>query len=328
MNLKVVFVAVVVLLSSGCSPAARAGSLPTEVIGIFPRDVAEFAVADLRQVRTLSWFPEFQKQVLPDQLRQFELFLASPGMGADSFVEQVAWGVVPSSSAPRPSQGAKGSQETIIVALGQFSPESTDAYFRARKRKVVNILNYSLYPLGGGSGDGGSFVCFMNSTVAVLGGREELERVIGIDENEEPSLLSNSDLAPLISQANPHSVIWGVLSASNALMEMQQLIPLIAKLPQSQQLLSTVHAFTLEIDADRGTQSSFEAVCASSDDAKTLAALLQAGLLYQSSHSGASIEEVSALLNQAKVGASGDRLDVTLQLADDQVVALLQHNSF
>lgn len=199
MKLKVLFAAVVVLSSFVWPLVARAGSLPTDVVGIFPRDVDAFAFADVQEARSLAWFPQFQKQVLPDQMRQFELFLASPGMDGNSWIEELAWATVPPALPSQPSNGGPLGQETIIVALGQFSPESTAAYFKARKRTVVNVRDHLLYPLNGGSGEGGSFVWFIDSTVAVLGGRKDIERVIRIYDNEEPSLLSNTDLAPLIS---------------------------------------------------------------------------------------------------------------------------------
>jgi hypothetical protein len=326
MNLRVLFISAIVLGSCVWSSVARAGALPTEVIAIFPPDVAEFAFADLQQARSLAWFPQLQKKVLPDQLRQFELFLASPGMDRDSRVEQLAWALVPLSSASQSPQDSTGGQESLIVALGQFSPESTGAYFKARQRSVVNVRDHSLYPLNGGSGIEGTLVWFVNSTVAVLGERKELERVIRISDNEESNLLSNSSLAPLISQANARSVIWGVLNTSSANHEMQALLPALAGFSQSQQLFSKVRAFTVEIDADLGTQSTFEAICASPDDANTFAALVQAALLYQSSRPDQPKQDMTALLSQAKVAATADRLNVTLALSNDQVVDLLQSN--
>jgi hypothetical protein len=328
MNFRIFFLVAIVLGSLAWSSVARAGALPTEVIGIFPPDVAEFAFTDLQQARPLPWFPQLQKKVLPDQLRQFELFLASPGMDRDSRVEQLAWALVPKSSASQAPPGDTGGQETVIAALGQFSPESTAAYFKARKRTVVNIRDHSLYPLNGGSGVGGTLVWFVDSTLAVLGEREELERVIGINDNEAPNLLSNPSLAALISQANPHSVIWGVLNSSRANLEMQTILPALAGFSQSQQLFSKVHAFTLEIDADSGTRSTFEAICTSPEDANMFASLLQAALLYQASGAGQPNQNMnmSALLNQAKVAASTNRLDVTVALTNEQVVDLLQTN--
>ena len=118
MNLKLMYLAVIVLASFAWASVARAGSLPTEVIGIFPPDVAEFAIADLQQARSLAWFPQLQRKVLPDQLRQFELFLASPGMDRDSRVEQLAWAAVPGSSASQPPQGATDSLGALAKGLG------------------------------------------------------------------------------------------------------------------------------------------------------------------------------------------------------------------
>jgi hypothetical protein len=255
---------------------------------------------------------------------------SSPGMDRDSRIEELAWAVVPPGSQAQPSDasGAPTGEETLIVALGQFSPQSTDAYFKAKKRSVIEVRNHFLYSLSGGSGDEGLFFCFVDSTVVVLGVRKEVERVIGILHGEEESLLSNSDLAPLISQADPHSVVWGVMSAPRARQEMQELVPLIKEFPQSQQLLSKVRAFTLEIDADHGIESHFDAVCASSDDADILAALLQADLRYQASQGGKSNQDVTSFLDQARVGPLGDRLDVTVDLTNDQVVGLLQGGTF
>jgi hypothetical protein len=62
MNPKLMYMAVIVPASFAWASVARAGSLPTEVIGIFPPDVAEFAIADLQQARSLAWFRSYKKK--------------------------------------------------------------------------------------------------------------------------------------------------------------------------------------------------------------------------------------------------------------------------
>ena len=327
MNLKKVILTVAVVLVSAFPPVACAGSLTTEVIGMFPRDVGEFAYVDLRQARYLSWFSELQKQVLPDPLRQFEQLSASAGMAPNSQVEELAWAVIPEGLPAEANASTTNSGEIVSVALGQFSPESADAYFKAQKRAVIKVRDYSLYAFGGGSGDGGLFFCFMDSSTVVLGRRKELEKLIAVQYGEEQSLLSNTELAPLISQVNSGSVVWAVLSAPYARRAMQQLTPQAAEFPESQQLFSTVHALTLELGTGSGIQTRFEAVCASPDDANIFAALLQADLLYQRYQARKSNQDLTELLEQAKVAPSGDRLDMTLALSDDQVMGLIQRNA-
>ena len=73
---------------------ARAGRLSTDIIGLFPKEVGEFAYADLKKARTMKWFPQLQEQMLPERFRQFEKFLASAGVDPNTQVEELAWGLV------------------------------------------------------------------------------------------------------------------------------------------------------------------------------------------------------------------------------------------
>src|SRR5438874_5992600 len=74
---------------------AHAGRLGADVIALFPKDVGEFAYADLKKARTMKWFPQLQEQMLPERFRQFEKFLASAGVDPNSQVEGLAWRLVP-----------------------------------------------------------------------------------------------------------------------------------------------------------------------------------------------------------------------------------------
>src|SRR6202167_2868761 len=87
MNFKMLLT-VAVLLAYALSPTVRAGSLSTEVVGMFPRNAGEVAYVDLRQARQLTWFSQLQEQMLPERFRQFQRFLASAGVDADSQVDE------------------------------------------------------------------------------------------------------------------------------------------------------------------------------------------------------------------------------------------------
>ncbi len=101
-----------------------------------------------------------------------------------------------------------------------------------------------------------------------------------------------------------------------------------AEFKQAQQVVSKPRALTLEISPSSGIQAHFEALCASPDDANSFAALLQAGLLYLRYQADNSNPDLASMLDQAKVAPSGDRLDVTLALTDDEMMGLIQRNVF
>jgi len=327
MNLKMLPI-VAAVLACALAPAARAGSLSTQVIGMLPKNAGELAYVDLRQARSLTWFPQLQQQMLPDRLRQFEQLLASAGMDTNSQVEELAWALIPSELPAGAAQdtAVPSSEGVVGVALGPFWPEKIEAYFKAQKLEIVNVSDYTLYAFGGDTGD--LFFCFIDSNTAVFGRRKALETLIAVRSGEQESLLSNSELAPLISGVNGSGVVWAVLSAPYARLAMQQLAPQTAEFPQARQIDSKLRGLTIEISAGSSIQTYFEAVCASPDDASALATLLQAGFLYQRYQVTNSNPHLADMLGQTEVTPSGDRLDVTLGLTDDQAVGLIQRSAY
>src|SRR4030081_1096497 len=86
--------AMLLLMGLATAKNAAAGSLGSDTIALFPREVGEFAYADLKKARALPWFPQLQEQMLPDRFRQFEKFLAAAGVDPNTQVEELAWGLV------------------------------------------------------------------------------------------------------------------------------------------------------------------------------------------------------------------------------------------
>src|SRR5438270_6043525 len=152
---------------------ARAGRLGTDIIALFPKEVGEFAYADLKKARTLKWFPQLQEQMLPDRFRQFEKFLASAGVDPNTQVEELAWGLVAegvtSKTEGAGSAAVPNGEQVVGVALGNYSPDSTESYFKRQKLPTFKARNYTLYAFGTGSGPNDLFFTFIDSSTAAFG---------------------------------------------------------------------------------------------------------------------------------------------------------------
>jgi hypothetical protein len=331
------------ILASLAVTRAHASTLSSDVIGMFPQNIGEFAYADLKQARSLSWFPQLKQQMLPARFKQFEQFLTAAGIDPNSQVEEIAWATVGAGPAPAPqntpptaangapqqqSAPSPGSDQVLGVALGSFRPESAQAYFNAQKLPVVKVRNFALYAFGGGSGPADLFFFFIDSNTAAFGQRQQLERLIAVRAGEEQGLLTDSKMFPLINEANGSGVVWAVMNGAYAQLAMQQLAPEAAQFPQAQQLVSRLRALSLQIIAGSGVQARFQSVCATPDDANTFAALLQAGLLYKRYQLGNSNPDLAALLDSTRITPAGDRLNVQLTLTDDQMLSLIRRNTF
>jgi len=333
---------VATVLAGPAITRAHATTLGSDVIGMFPQNIGEFAYANLKEARSLSWFPQLKQQMLPARFKQFEQFLTAAGIDPNSQVEEIAWATV---GAPPPpaaqnapanaANGAKqqtapgpGSEQVVGVALGSFRPETAEAYFTAQKLPVVKVRNFALYAFGGGSGPADLFFFFLDANTAAFGQRQQLERMLAIRAGEEQGLLTESKMLPLINEANGSGVVWAVLNSAYAQLAMQQLAPEAGQFPQAQQLVSRLRALSIQIIAGSGVQARFQSVCASPDDANTFAALLQAGLLYKRYQVGNSNPDLASLLDSTSITPAGDRLNVRLTLTDDQMLSLIRRNTF
>jgi hypothetical protein len=302
---KMIWIAAVIAIMSILPGVARAGSVGSDILTMFPKESGELAYANLKEARAFPWFNQLKEQMLPAKFREFETFLSSAGIDPNTQVTELTWALVPSKSSTDNAAGAVPTMDQIVgVALGQFNPASAEAYF--------NDL----------------FFFFIDSNTAAFGQRQQLEKMIGIRYGEGQGLYANTDFSALVDQANGSGTVWAVLSPAYTRLAMQQLVPETSQFPAAAQLTSKLKAMTISIKGSSGVDAKFEAVCGSTDDANTFAALLTAGLMYRKYQVGNSNPELGALLDSAQVTPAGDRLDVKLSLTDDQMQSLIKRNTF
>ncbi|HVH70693.1 MAG TPA: hypothetical protein VNB49_06240, partial [Candidatus Dormibacteraeota bacterium] len=312
--------------------AAKAGRLGTDVIALFPKEVGEFAYADLKKARSQKWFPQLQEQMIPERFRQFEKFLASAGVDPNSQVDELAWGLVAEGLSSKTegtgSSAVPTGEEVVGVALGSYNPSSTEAYFKQQKVPTAKVRSYTLYSFGGGSGANDLFFFFIDSNTAAFGHREVLEKMIGVRSGEEEGLLTNDRLFPLINEANGSGVVWAVLNPAYTRLAMQQLAPEVEQFPEAAKLVARMQNLIINVDASGGIDGKFQAVCGSTEDANTLGQLLQAGFLYKRYQAQKENPELADLLDQARITPAGDRVTLRMSLSDDQMTALIRKNTF
>src|SRR5271166_1681530 len=326
---KIVWMAALIAILSVLPGTVRAGSVGSDILTMFPKDSGELAYADLKEARAFPWFNQLKEQMLPPKFREFETFLASAGIDPNTQVTELTWALVPSKSSTDNASGSIPTMDQIVgVALGQFNPASAEAYFTSKKLPVVKVRTFSLFAFGGGSGPNDLFFFFIDSNTAAFGQRQQLEKMIGVRFGEGQGLYANTDFSSLVNSANGSGTVWAVLSPAYTRLAMQQLVPETAQFPAAAQLTSKLKAMTIGIKGGSGVDAKFEAVCGSTDDANTFAALLQAGLMYRKYQVGNSNPDLGQLLDSAQIAPAGDRLDLKLTLTDDQMQSLIRRNTF
>lgn len=329
---RLVAAGILVAMALATPIPAHPGRLGADVIALFPKEVGEFAYADLKKARSLKWFPQLQEQLIPERFRQFEKFLASAGVDPNSQVDELAWGLVAEGVTAK-TEGAGSSavptgEEVVGVALGNYNPNSTEAYFKQQKLPTFKARGYTLYAFGTGSGPNDLFFLFIDSNTAAFGHRALLEKMVEVRFGGEEGLLRNDKLFPLINEANGSGVVWAVLNPAYTRLAMQQLAPEVEQFPEAAKLVSRMQNMIINVDASGSVDGKFQAVCGSTEDANTLGQLLQAGFLYKRYQAQKDNPDLAQLLDQASITPAGDRVMLRMSLSDDQMTALIKHNTF
>ena len=324
-----VVVVLTVLCSAQISSAQRVGP---DTIALFPKNIGEFAYANLKQARSQKWFPQLQEQMLPERFRQFEKFLASAGVDPNSQVEELAWGLIAEGVTDKTSGAGSTAvptgEEIVGVALGSYNPESTEAYFKAQKLPTFKSHGFTMYAFGSGAGSNDLFFLFLDSNTAAFGHRSELEKMLEVRYSGAEGLLRNEKMYSLINEANGSGVVWAVLNPAYTRLAMKQLAPQIQQFPEAAKLVTRMQNLILNIQASGGIDGKFQAICGSTEDANTLAQLMQLAFVYQQYQAKQQNPELADLLGQAQVNPSGDRVVLRLALTDDQMTSLIKKNTF
>jgi hypothetical protein len=297
-----------------------AGTLGTDIIGMFPKTVGEFAYADMKSARQFPWFAQLREQLLPSRFRQFEQFLKTAGVDPNTQVDELAWGAI--------NAGKTGGEQVLGVALGTFDPASSEALFKQQKMPMTDYHGYHLYAFGSGSGAGDILFTFVDANTAAFGIRPAMEKMIDVRTGVSESLLTNDQLFPLINQSNGSGLIWAVLDQSYTHIAVQQLLPQANQFPQAAAIINRMKAMTISVAADSGIDAQFEAVCNSTDDANLLAAALQAGVMYRRYQEAQDHPDLATALDQIRVTPSGDHLKIDAPVSQDQLLSLIRTRAF
>ena len=225
-----IIVAIVAGIPGAWVQRALAGSLSTDVIGMFPKEVGEFAYADMKAARSRPWFAQVRDQLLPGNFRQFEQFLISAGIDPNTQVDEMAWAIIPSS---------KDSGEQILgVALGGFSPSSTEDKLKAAESPLASKFTATISTRSvRGAGASDILFFFLDSNTAAFGNRSALEKLIDVHFGGSESLLRNEQMFPLIKEANGKGTIWAVLNEHYTHLAMQQILPQAGQFPQASAII-------------------------------------------------------------------------------------------
>jgi hypothetical protein len=293
---------------------AEATALDTSVVEMFPKDVTQISYLDLKTARQLPWFPIAEQTLLPLRLRKLEIFLSGTGLDVETQVDTLAWGTV---------SATKNHEEGMVgVAIGHFSPSAVENYFSDNNLPTFDQEGVRLLDIGGAPGD--LFLVFLDSTTAAFGERAALERLLAVRFQGNESFAENPVLYPLVRDTHQDSLTWTIWNKDYARTAVQHLLPQASRVPQAALLLNDIQSMEFEVANSDDLSARSEIRCSTPTEAITLAALLQAGIVYREHESAQSGSQPSGIFDGIRVTAYATRVEIEIPLGPDQLDSALR----
>jgi len=296
-------------------PFANASTLDTSLAQMFPREVGEVGYLDLKAARQQPWFAVAEQNLLPLCFRKLEFFLSTAGLNINTQVDSLAWGTL---SATKTGGGIVG------VAFGHFSPSTIDDYFRRHNLPTTESRGFRLLEIGGGETSNDLFLVFLDPDTAIFGQRAALEQLLAVHFQGNESLAQNSALYPLIRDAREDSLAWAVWNKNYAHAALQQLLPQAAQIPHVAALLGRIQSMEFDVTNQGRLSAQAEIVCSSPAEAVTLAALLQAGIVYRKHDSAQDDSHPSSVFDRIRVTANARNVEIEIPIGTDQLDSALR----
>jgi hypothetical protein len=324
--------ALVVLIALVQVQTARAGCVDDHVISMFPKNVSEFACANLESVRLNSWFADFKGQVLPHELYGFDSFLVSAGVNPNNQVNQVIWAIGgPAPSAKAHDEAVPDSDQFAAVIAGQFDPDSIESALKGRNLAVISYRGRTLYPLAA-TGAPSMYFMTIDSDTSAVGEPAMLRQMLDVADGAAESLLFNAHVVELIGGVNHDSTFWGVFNGPGTLQAIRQLAPGAAQFSESAKLFQDIRSLTLSAKASSSAvEVRFEIATDTPEDSVMLSQILQAALVvkkYLAKQATPPGPALAAILERVSVTPNNSLVDISIDVQEGQVRDLILERAF
>ncbi len=288
--------------------AASAWAMPlsSSARSAIPAEVQQIICVDYRALRNSDTAMALKQQVLPENLKQFEVALKGLGINADRDVDQLAF------ASYRNKQGL----QVVGVAQGSFSAPVVLKKMRLSKIRAVKHHNSDIYPMGNGME-----MSFLDDNTLLFGNGSAVKGALDARDGYTPTLDSNGQIVDMIGSADS-GMVWSVLDQKGTQNIMRSALGDASRLADFDTMKKRLLGSRYTMNFSNGVKFDLDVVTSDSMTAATLSSLVKAGMLYKKMT--ASPTEKVALDN---VSVNSDSSDLQFHFStDDKQFQSLMHS--
>jgi len=301
---------VCVVAMSVISTAAFAAALPSSVRPAIPAEVQQLICVDYRALKNSDTAQQLKAQVLPENLKQFELALKGSGIDPDRDVDQLAF---------ISYRNAKQGVQVVGAAQGIFANKTVLRKLKLKKVRPVKYHSADIYPMSGGME-----MSFLDETTLLFGEGQALRGAIDARDGYVPTLDSNPDIANLIGDVESGTV-WSILDQKGTQNMLISAMGDASRLADYETVKKRILGSRYTMNFSNGVNFDLDVITTDTVTAATLSSLVKAGVLYRKM-TASSVEK--AALEDVTVNSDSSKLQMHFKADDRQFQSLIHTSLF
>jgi len=290
--------------------AALAAPLGSSVRPVIPAEVQQLICVDYRALKNSDTAQALKEQVLPDNLKQFEIALKSAGISTERDVDTLTF-----VSYRHPKRGL----QVVGVAQGVFPTKTVLGKLRLHKIRPVKYRDSDIYPMASGME-----MTFLDESTLLFGEDSALRGSLDARDGYVTTLDSNPDIANLIGDVEGGSV-WSILDQKGTQNMMLSALGDASRLADYDTVKKHILGSRYTMNFQNGVNFDLDVITSDTVTAATLSSLVKAGVLYRKMT--ASGVEKSAL-EDVTVNSDSSKLQMHFKADDKQFQALIHTSLF
>ena len=299
-----------VLCVAVLASSAMAAPIGSSIRPAIPADVQQLICVDYRALKNSDTAQQLKAQVLPENLKQFEVALKGIGMDPDRDVDQLTF-----ISYRHPKQGL----EIVGAAQGVFATKTVLKKLRLKKVRPVKYHDAEIYPMSDGME-----MSFLDDTTLLFGDGAALRGALDARDGYVPTLDSNPDIANLIGDVESGSV-WSVLDQKGTQNMLFSALGDASRLADYETVKKRILGSRYIMNFSSGINFDLDVITSDSVTAATLSSLVKAGVLYRKM-TASSVEK--AALEDVSVNSDSSKLQMHFKADDKQFQSLIHTSLF
>jgi len=299
-----------VLCVAVLASSAVAAPIGSSIRPAIPADVQQLICVDYRALKNSDTAQQLKAQVLPENLKQFEVALKGIGMDPDRDVDQLTF-----ISYRHPKQGL----EIVGAAQGVFATKTVLKKLRLKKVRPVKYHDAEIYPMSDGME-----MSFLDDTTLLFGDGAALRGALDARDGYVPTLDSNPDIANLIGDVESGSV-WSVIDQKGTQNMLFSALGDASRLADYETVKKRILGSRYIMNFSNGINFDLDVITSDSVTAATLSSLVKAGVLYRKM-TASSVEK--AALEDVSVNSDSSKLQMHFKADDKQFQSLIHTSLF